>query len=291
MNRGRLIKQRPSFPASAFLLFIVVPFASARAQDYGYIWIRGDSTANCNIVAAPVGTGRVLFTPFPGAEVSRIAFRIAGLPTSYYVTATPNPEAQSVAGDPFGDGCTIVFSDCQIVDELVLFDVRFEDLTGEREAALLEVLGPLPTPPNCPYFWKCDGNADPLRECIGGIQAGGSNSSPDIPLPHDPVPPDGAIAINRDFRGVTWDRGPWPPILYCGASISEQVFFGTTPDPPASCSSFVCLGLLLENTTYYWRVDTSWSGRTVRGPLWHFTTGTNLATAKTSWGRIKTLYR
>jgi len=288
MNRGPLVGRGALPAASALVLFMVVPFASAWA---GYIWFRGDSTGNCNIVAAPVGTARILYTPWPGDEASKIVFRITGLPNSYSVTATPNPIAESVVGDPFGDGCTIVFADCQVADEIVLFDVQFEDLTGEREAALLEVWGPLPGPPSCAHFWMCDGSTDPLRRCISGTQAGGINSSTEIPLPRDPIPADGAIDVPRDLRQVTWERDPLPLILYCGASTGSQIFFGTTPDPPPSCSDCLSHGLLLENTTYYWRVDTSWAGQTVRGPLWHFTTGTYVAIAKTSWGCIKTLYR
>ena len=116
--------------------------------------------------------------------------------------------------------------------------------------------------------------------------------------PYKPNPPDGAVDVALDatlsFVGFANEIGvadhpiDWPyqgNVHYCG------------PFPPAQpCVLPLDPGTLLPHTTYYWRAlnDCLYCehGEAGYGDVWSFTTGdAPLSTSKTTWGRVKALYR
>jgi len=97
------------------------------------------------------------------------------------------------------------------------------------------------------------------------------------PLParaSDPFPPDGAVNVD------TYARLRWTP---GHNGLSHDVYFGTdgssvanakkpSPVHVSSTSYSVYDPFLLENTTYYWRIDEVSLDGTTKGVVWHFTT-------------------
>lgn len=85
----------------------------------------------------------------------------------------------------------------------------------------------------------------------------------------NPTPPDGATdQATALFLG--WSNG--------GGATNYDVFFGTspTPGPPEFRGNVTGIsynpGALLDNTTYYWRIDARNSSGITTGPVWSFTT-------------------
>jgi hypothetical protein len=83
----------------------------------------------------------------------------------------------------------------------------------------------------------------------------------------------------------------------CGlGAVFYNIYFGTDPDPPLysqyNGSTFCDPGILQPATTYYWKVlviDTD-TGSTM-GPVWSFTTEGAIPVERSTWGRIKNLFR
>ncbi len=94
------------------------------------------------------------------------------------------------------------------------------------------------------------------------------NQSPNVPT--NPTPADGAIDQPVDVI-LRWSGGD-PDI---NDTVSYDVYFGTTSDPPLISSdqpdTFYIPGLLSSYTTYYWKIISKDSnGSTSIGPLWQF---------------------
>ncbi len=116
--------------------------------------------------------------------------------------------------------------------------------------------------------------------------------------PYKPNPPDGAVDVALDatlsFVGFANEIGvadhpiDWPyqgNVHYCGPFLPAQ-----------PCALPLDPGTLLPHTTYYWRAlnDCLYCehGEYGAGDVWSFTTGdAPLSTSKTTWGRVKALYR
>jgi hypothetical protein len=91
----------------------------------------------------------------------------------------------------------------------------------------------------------------------------------------NPVPLDGASGVAT--RNLSWAPGANATSnrVYLGAN-ETSVTNATTSDPEyvASTSSSSYKATLLDNTTYYWRVDTVTLSGTTAGEVWTFITGT-----------------
>lgn len=91
----------------------------------------------------------------------------------------------------------------------------------------------------------------------------------------NPVPLDGASGVTT--RNLSWAPGANATSnrVYLGAN-ETSVTNATTSDPEyvASTSSSSYNATLLDNTTYYWRVDTVTLSGTTAGEVWTFITGT-----------------
>jgi hypothetical protein len=260
------------------------------------ILFRNSTGMGCHIVADPVGTATIVhFKPHYVFGITALEFRIAGLPPSYSAVATPIPGGISVTGDPFSPaGCRVVFSECQQQREIDLFEVTFTDVVGSREEAFLVASSTaIPEPPDCLGSMSCNG----ARRCFTAGAGAVINGSTELETVTNPIPPDGAVDVNLDLRELTYELPIQSPAVERCIGTEYPMYFGTTPNPPGfDCYHtplYWCQGLLLPNTTYYWRVDTVafWGDDVAAGPLWSFTTGTYVSLKGAAWGTVKTLYR
>jgi hypothetical protein len=105
-----------------------------------------------------------------------------------------------------------------------------------------------------------------------------------------PFPEDGGINVSVSAI-LTWDTFDPEHV-----PTEHSIKFGTDPNPPKLPGRFTDYswdpGPLQQGTTYYWSVIV-WSGcgaGMVGGPVWTFTTRSDLPVDATTWGRIKSLY-
>jgi hypothetical protein len=90
--------------------------------------------------------------------------------------------------------------------------------------------------------------------------------------PSDPSPSDGATDVSL-YTNLSWVGGD-PNI---GDLVKYDVYFGTVSPPPmvSNNQSTNCYepGILIRNTTYYWRI-VSWDSNNAsnHSNIWHFTT-------------------
>ena len=81
----------------------------------------------------------------------------------------------------------------------------------------------------------------------------------------------------------------WDPGFTCFLSTGSVVYLGTSPNPPqvaVSVQSPYSIGPLQPGTKYYWKIADPGAG-----PVWSFTTTSNVAARSSTWGAIKALYR
>ena len=91
-------------------------------------------------------------------------------------------------------------------------------------------------------------------------------TSPPIPSkPFNPSPANGETSVSTDTE-LSWES------VY--QSVNYRVFFGTdnNPDLVSTQSENTYSPSLLENTTYYWRINEFLNGNTVVGDTWTFST-------------------
>jgi len=102
-------------------------------------------------------------------------FRINGLPSGWMVVVRPNPAAQSVSGDFFGNGARIVFPSCQMATSGTLLELFTFDLTptDNTTKVLLNVAASIPpTDPNmgCAVVTGCQ-SPIAAKVCVNGFGA------------------------------------------------------------------------------------------------------------------------
>jgi hypothetical protein len=126
---------------------------------------------------------------------------------------------------------------------------------------------------------------------------GDDEGCPPVPAPSNPSPPDGAIDValdqelNAELHGAEYHSACVPL-----GSDWVQVYLGVSPDPPlVGDGGPLPFPTHLEPATkYYWKV-VYWAngvGYSVSSPVWGFTTSNDPnPVSKTTWGRIKSLYR
>jgi hypothetical protein len=149
---------------------------------------------------------------------------------------------------------------------------------------------PTANPPGI-YYTDCDDPPNLLLAPGGGMYVTRSGG-PEPPVLSNPSPADGALDQPLDSH-LEWDVR----LCSCGLGVVlYDIYFGTDPDPPLFYqyhnNPFFDPGILLPETTYYWKIhaiDTD-SGPTT-GPVWSFTTESAIPVEKSSWGRIKSLYK
>jgi hypothetical protein len=113
-----------------------------------------------------------------------------------------------------------------------------------------------------------DNEAAYLRDVNNILGAWHPKALGEFPTPAwQPGPIDGATGVDKDGISLTWAAG--------AEATSHIVNFGTNNPPDYNTeqtgTSFAT-GAMLQNTTYYWRVDENNPAGTTVGTVWSFTT-------------------
>ncbi len=123
-----------------------------------------------------------------------------------------------------------------------------------------------------------------------GLPAVVGDGTPAPPLVGDPSPLHGAAAQLLDSK-LSWSL---TDCSFTTGIVWNDVFFGTTLDPPLVASSITQVtydpGPLQPSTIYYWKIHASGDGGTTVGPVWTFGTEVPVPIEQTTWGRVKALY-
>jgi hypothetical protein len=113
------------------------------------------------------------------------------------------------------------------------------------------------------------------------------------PLVDNQGPANGATEQPLNSQ-LSWTVFRCDCLLCC---LFTRVYFGTNPDPPLATGWEDLYeyrydpGLLMPNTTYYWKIETSVGmSLTTTTPVWSFSTVTGVSAKPTTWGRVKSLY-
>jgi len=101
------------------------------------------------------------------------------------------------------------------------------------------------------------------------IKIQGTNQAPEEP--QNPNPEDGSVDVDAQVN-LSWTCSD-PD----GNPMTYDIYFGTTSTPPLVADNLADPlynpGVLIENTTYYWKVKANdIYGASTEGPLWMFTT-------------------
>lgn len=246
----------------------------------------------CTIPVSPgggSGTAYIVFNPGSGGSgATSFEFAVSGWP-GWTATVTANPLATAVIGEPFSTlGCVMNLPCGSGSAPVVLFTVSFLSPESPPSDIALHVVA-VPAW-SCPTIARCD-FPDFTPACVNGLSAwlNPSGWQPPVLL----APADGAIEQPSTGVVLQWI---WtvPPAASCTAAAYDPVvYFGTDPDPPllglASAVTTHPTGPLSSNTTYYWRIFINGGG--VSSPVWHFTTGTVIATERATWQGVKSLFR
>ena len=189
-------------------------------------------------------------------------------------------------------GIAIAFSSCFVSPIHVLTMQVFTsspDLIGDCCDYYIQP-DPSANPPGM-YYTDCASPPN-LLTATGGVMYVTRSGGPEVPVVLNPFPANGALDQPLDTN-LEWGID----LCSCGLGVvMYHIYFGTDPDPPLFYqyhnNNFFDPGILQPGTTYYWKIeaiDTD-SGTTI-GPVWSFTTESAIPAEKSSWGRIKSLYR
>jgi len=221
-----------------------------------------------------------------------------------HVVYTGDPSIQALQFTVATPTCNTIFG---------RFDIPVSTMIGASESGVMINLGACATSPVhvltirvLPYeifeyccAWlpvdiavvDCDGNDVPFTAPAPGWL---TEEPCEFVAPHSPWPADGAVNVPLTVD-LDWEsRGA--PACDLGDALIHRLYFGTDPEalttywdvgPPFTVSG------LLHGTRYYWQaVGTTYNGAgPYPGPLWTFTTKWPVAAERTTWGRIKALYR
>jgi glutaredoxin len=99
-------------------------------------------------------------------------------------------------------------------------------------------------------------------------------------VPYDPSPADGGLGVKLN-KDLGWSCGDPEQ-----STVHYDVYFGTTNPPPLVSTDQTAktydTGNMIENTTYYWKINASDGSLTSESPVWSFTTVMNHAPAAPS---------
>ena len=235
--------------------------------------------------------------------ISGAEFSVDGFPHwAYKVESVPSPQAAFAVGDPFHGGGLIEFSGCQTEEIVLLYTVTITrkveppvEFISTLQGHSTGVYGGL-----SPIVLSCQGPPEVIAVSNYGTALG-----PVLAVPRDPSPPNQAeqVSVQTRLSARYYDRN------FCcagsGAPIWWAIYLGEEPDPP-----FLALytgtfppqphdsydpGNLKPETTYYWRIEYAHGPNQncghAMGPIWSFTTSSEVPVEGVRWARIKRLYK
>lgn len=116
------------------------------------------------------------------------------------------------------------------------------------------------------YYWRIDSKND-AGTTPGDVWQFSTSDSPPPFKPVNPGPADETVDQSTNTT-ISWENG--------GLATSYNVYFGTNPTPNEllrnQATTTYDPGLLLNDTTYYWRIDSKNDTGTTTGDVWQFTT-------------------
>lgn len=155
---------------AVLMALLVVGAAQASGASIGLF--STPDCSSCNLTMNTPGVGTLYISvvatgldPVVGSE-----FKVVGLPAGWFVSVSPNPNANVVVGDPFGEiGAGIVFPTGQPGPCVHLYTVTVFATTSVNDVVLRVTMRTPPTNPNkpCPVvFIECD--PCDTSVCVGG---------------------------------------------------------------------------------------------------------------------------
>jgi len=264
-----------------------VPLTSDAQTDAGVLYMSTDiNGATCGIMdVAGFVYVHVFARPYIGITATRFsmplpscvpgAYRLADMPV--FPVTLGNSET----------GVSIGFGTCKEGSDFRVLTVLYY-MPGTTEGCC-----PFPILPD-PY---AESGEIEFADCAFELAMGARSTSyvstvhTSPPLVGSPAPSDGATERPLDTKlGWTVHR--------CDCYLTwhvNQVYFGTTPDPPMVASGIeedsYDPGPLQHSTTYYWKVKTLvGSSLSTTSPVWSFSTVVGVPAESTTWGRVKALY-
>ena len=275
---------------SVFLFVCLIVWGDAFA-DEPRIGVFGDSGGNtCNIADVSPGliSVYVVVGASPGVRTARFAAPMPGcMVGATYLSDTP--VYPLTAGDSQA-GVTVDLDEC--TDYALVLVINYFCQGTSTPCCDYPVVADPSIASQEIEMTDCEG------ETIFG-ESGTSRVNADETCPCDyavygptkPNPEDGSVGVTVS-PDLSWIFFTNPPV----DDVTYDIFFGTDADPPLLVedhpdSSFAP-GLLSTATTYYWKVVAHPSiGGSIGGDVWDFTTTSELAVERSTWGAIKDLYR
>jgi hypothetical protein len=172
---------------SRILISLLLALAGAQAVWGASIGLFADpDCSSCNLTIPPGETRTLYIKVLAGSLTWQGAeFRITGLPEGWTAISTPNPAANLVLGDPFGNRANIAFDEVFTGDCTLLYTTEITATSTEDNVVLQVAAGdppsshendfPLLVPGDVPCY--CVYRADPgvlfinsVTECTVAIQ-------------------------------------------------------------------------------------------------------------------------
>lgn len=274
--------------AALCILGITIPCEAARVS-----FSAGPDPQQCPAVATQPGStiDLYLFLDAGPGGVSAIQFRLVPASPALTLVEWNSLNGFLAVGDP-GTGVAIALATCLTGSDIGLLRVRYL-VTGEIDCSEIDIRPHPDAPTGDVEVYDC--HFDPERATIGGrafVTTQGPVCDGYSPPPRDPVPAHGATSVPVTLANVAWDidapHAACPPL---GNLDLRELYFGTDPDPPLFPQPWLGIGPLEPSTTYYWRVVIDNYGYTAESPVWSFTTENETAVERSTWGRVKALFR
>lgn len=289
-----------------FVCMLSLVTGSAQTQTPRIVWSPDLDWSNCYTEATPFQP-TTLYILATGEDFAGAEFRATGLTgsgTELAWTVHPNPVASLSLGDPVTTGCNIAFATCQAasVAPVLLYSIDVIPLGGAApyyELGIEQHSTPSNVNFSCPLINQCDAPFY-TAQCVQDTGLFTLSIGEPIRTPTDPTPADGSVAIPIDTQLAVGNLGHDPG---CHAGIRFWLlYFGTDENPPLVADSEFCTptcytnpydpGLLLPETTYYWKlVHCGNDGVCSESDLWSFTTGATVGIEATDWTQVKQTYR
>jgi hypothetical protein len=191
-----------------------------------------------------------------------------------YEPSSPFP-ADGAAGVPLDDLVLVWIGGDPDPDDTVFYDVYFgtdPDPPLVAENILEEEYAVDNLTPDTVYYWQIIARDNWDAETEGPVWSFETleNFAPYEPV--NPVPPDGAVDVDR-FTDLEWECNDPNP----GDVLTYDVYFGMDSPPPLVETDvpeeMFDPGELQQDTLYYWQIVArdNWGAET-NGPVWSFTT-------------------